>query len=105
MATMTPPSTCLFIILMTAALSTAMLFCSSPQGPLLDAALEDIPEVADTYVAPPDEGVWDAGNYEGCITGPPCSGPAGGCGNAWCFPNCGVPGQPGGPGAGGNTQQ
>lgn len=103
MATMTP-STCLLIILTTATLSTTMLFCSTPPSPV-DAS-DDVDIVLPVEAAPaPDEGIWDAGNYEGGIAGPPCSGPAGGCGNAWCWPACGVPGQPGGVGAGGNTQQ
>ena len=84
-------------------LCCALLGCSTPPPPV-DAAQPDEPDVVvpDALEAEP---VWDAGNYEGGIAGPPCSGPAGGCGNAWCWPACGVPGQPGGVGAGGNTQQ
>lgn len=98
---MTPPSTCLLIISLALAASSTTLFCSSPQGPPPDAAIEDT--YVDTYTAPPDEGIWDAGGYDG-VTGPPCYGS--GCGNAACWPTCGPPGKQGSAWpAGGNTQQ
>lgn len=97
------PLACIVVSLLSVSYLSAMS-CSTPSIPR-DA---DPPPVDDTASTTPDETVLEAGAVEGSYEGlapPGCSGPAAGCGNSYCWPNCGVPGQPGGTGAGGNVQQ
>lgn len=77
------------------------LSCSTPDRMPLPPAP---PDATDTYEAPLEAGPVGDERYEG-LAPPGCSGPAAGCGNLWCFPNCGLPGQPGGTGGGGALPQ
>jgi len=79
----------------------ALLACSTPSpphhpSPPAEAAPPDVLETGAEVLG--DEA------YEG-LAPPACAGPGAGCGDLWCWPTCGVPGQPGGTGAGGALPQ
>ena len=80
-----------------------LLGCGQNTDPV-DASVQDVVDTSASVVDVAEDAaiyVPDAGEFQ---LSDPCSGPSAGCGNLWCFPNCGPPGQgTGGPYGGGEN--
>jgi hypothetical protein len=73
--------------------SVVCISCSSTISlpPIPDAEADTV-YVVESDAADGQSFIQPEGSFEGS-TPVTCSGPSAGCGNLWCWPNCGVPGQ------------